>query len=78
MNTEDFMKTVKTVEEYLPKNQDFSRYYRVEMFKNSRGSFTVIKINTITDSISDFQEFADKNSAVAFAIENGAQLKDLA
>lgn len=48
-----------------------NNFYRVEMFENSRGTFTVIKINTVTHTVSDFAEFADKNSAIAFAVSNG-------
>ena len=51
-----------------------TQLFRVEMFENSRGSFTVIKINNITNTISDFQEFIDKQSATAFAIENGMRV----
>jgi hypothetical protein len=40
--------------------------YRVEMFENSRGSWTVLKINTITNKAEDFAEFADKKSATSF------------
>ena len=42
------------------------KFYRVEMFENSRGSFTVLKINTVTNTVTDFAEFADKNSATSF------------
>lgn len=44
------------------------------MFENSRGSFTVLKINTVTNTVSDFQEFADKQSAIAFAVDNGMKV----
>jgi len=43
-----------------------NEFYRVEMFENSRGSFTVLKINTVTNTVTDFAEFADKRSATAF------------
>ena len=45
--------------------------FKIELFENSRGSFTVLKINTITNSATDIQDFADKKSAMAFAIDNG-------
>jgi hypothetical protein len=40
--------------------------YRVELFENSRGSWTVLKINTVTNKAEDFADFADKKSAQAF------------
>lgn len=48
-----------------------SNLYQIEMFENSRGSFTVLKIEKISNTISDYQTFADEKSAIAFAIENG-------
>jgi len=48
-----------------------SHLYQIEMFENSRGSFTVLKIEKISNTISDYQTFADEKSAIAFAIENG-------
>jgi hypothetical protein len=54
-----------------------SELFTVEMFENSRGSFTVLKINNITKTATDIETFADKNSAVAFAIENGYRVRDL-
>jgi len=49
--------------------------YIVEMFENSRGSFTVMKINTITNTATDIISFADEKSANAFAIENGYKVR---
>jgi hypothetical protein len=48
------------------RGQNMNEFYRVEMFENSRGSFTVLKINTVTNTVTDFAEFADKRSATAF------------
>ena len=53
-----------------------SGLFIVEMFENSRGSFTVIKINTITNTVTDYAVFADKNSAIAYAIENGYKARN--
>jgi hypothetical protein len=50
----------------LPKEAKVDNFYRVEMFENSRGSYTVLKINTVTNTVTDFAEFADKNSATSF------------
>lgn len=43
-----------------------SALYRVEMFENSRGSWTVLKINTVTNKAESLADFADKKSATAF------------
>ena len=51
--------------------EEMSNLYSVEMFENSRGSFTVIKVEKISNTVTDYVTFADKNAAIAFAIENG-------
>lgn len=48
-------------------NNDF----QIKMFENIHGTFTVMKINRITNTVTDIAEFADKNSAIACAIDNG-------
>ena len=53
------------------RKRKMSNLYEVEMFENSRGSFTVIKMEKISNTVTDYVTFADKNAAIAFAIENG-------
>lgn len=52
------------------KGKKMSELFDIQVFENSRGSWTVLKINTITNSATDIQTFADKNSAIAFAFDN--------
>jgi hypothetical protein len=62
---------------YSLRKARMSELFTVEIFENSRGSFTVLKINNITKTATDIETFADKKSAIAFAIENGYKMKDL-
>ena len=47
--------------------------YEVKMFENIHGTWSVMKINKITNSAQNVLEFDNKNEAIACYVENGGK-----
>jgi hypothetical protein len=49
------------------------KMYEVKMFENIHGTWSVMKINKITNSAQNVLEFGNKNEAIACYVENGGK-----